>query len=125
MRSLSALNFEEMRIKEGRYFEGSGFYAIWTENPEPGPCPPSVRKALNRAASKIKSYSLGTNRRKVLQEWWVEQLREAGFIVSCEPQTPVQWAKTANELLDKLEGAKVERATGRFGDTTLQVTTSS
>jgi hypothetical protein len=121
MDNLSALNHATNRIKEDRYREGSGWYAIWTDNPEPGACPPSIRKALGRASSRIKPYSLGSNRRQKLQEWWVEQLKEAGFLARCEPQTPLQWAKTANELLDRLEKADVSRETTTWGDKYLQV----
>jgi len=111
-----ALDRDAMRVNVSAYEPGSGFYEIWTQEPEPGPCPPSVREALGKASQTLKQYNLASKRRHVLQEWYVERLKDAGFINCHTPRTPKEWARAANEILDDLEEATVNRVQGTWGD---------
>jgi len=100
-----ALDRDAMRVNVSAYEPGSGFYEIWTQEPEPGPCPPSVREALGKASQALKQYNLASKRRHVLQEWYVERLKEAGFI-NCH--TLKRRKANTNARLKKVEQAKAK-----------------
>ena len=115
------LNPDTCRIDACLYEEGSGFFQRWTEDPEPGPCPPSVRDALSRAADKLKGEKKSSTRyQEALQDWWVDVLERYGFTAYESPapkKLPSEWAKGANEALDKLERAEVSLTRDGYDET--------